>query len=126
LSYPNSEKWVTSDYSQAMEQAIYKNANQRFICNRGGKLLFNGFWRNGKKQNVCAWLDKATWCDAKTGDKGGCKDFAQIAFGMSLKEFMDTYGKIGAALKDIKLGDEIVMNYNSLNEPEHLKDDYYL
>jgi hypothetical protein len=29
------------------------------------------------------------------------------------------------AIKDIKAGDEIVINYNYLNEPEHLKGDYY-
>jgi hypothetical protein len=29
------------------------------------------------------------------------------------------------AIKDIKAGDEIVINYNHLNEPEHLKENYY-
>ncbi len=29
------------------------------------------------------------------------------------------------ALKNINAGDEIVMDYNQLNEPEHLKEDYY-
>lgn len=29
------------------------------------------------------------------------------------------------ALRDIKQGEEIVIDYNSLNEPEHLKEDYY-
>lgn len=29
------------------------------------------------------------------------------------------------AIKDIKAGDEILIDYNYLNEPEHLKDDYY-
>lgn len=30
------------------------------------------------------------------------------------------------AIKDIKAGDEILIDYNSLNEPEHLKENYYL
>lgn len=29
------------------------------------------------------------------------------------------------AIKDIKAGDEILIDYNYLNEPEHLKEDYY-
>ncbi len=29
------------------------------------------------------------------------------------------------ALNDIKAGDEILIDYNFLNEPEHLKEDYY-
>lgn len=29
------------------------------------------------------------------------------------------------ALRDIAAGEEIVMNYNALNEPEHLKEEYY-
>lgn len=29
------------------------------------------------------------------------------------------------AIKDIKAGDEILMDYNELNEPEHLKEDFY-
>lgn len=29
------------------------------------------------------------------------------------------------AVKDIKAGDEILIDYNELNEPEHLKEDYF-
>ena len=29
------------------------------------------------------------------------------------------------ALEDIKAGEEILIDYNCLNEPEHLKEDYY-
>jgi SET domain-containing protein len=29
------------------------------------------------------------------------------------------------AIRDIKTGEEIFMDYNQLNEPEHLKEDYY-
>ena len=86
------QKWDTADYSQALSNAICQNADDRFLSKDGQKFKFNGFWRNGTKQNVCAWIDKATWHDAKTGEGGGCKEFAQVAFGMSLKEFMDKYG----------------------------------
>ncbi len=30
------------------------------------------------------------------------------------------------SIKDIKAGDEILVDYNTLNEPEHLKESYYL
>ena len=29
------------------------------------------------------------------------------------------------AVRDIKAGDEILIDYNSLDEPEHMKEDYY-
>lgn len=29
------------------------------------------------------------------------------------------------AIREIKAGDEILMNYNDLGEPEHLKEDYF-
>lgn len=86
-------KWSIADFSQAMANAIFKNASSRFLRQRGDILTFNGFWRNGDKQNVCAWLDKATWNDAKTGDGGGCKEFAKIAFDMTLPDFMKKYGQ---------------------------------
>lgn len=37
----------------------------------------------------------------------------------------DTIKEHMYAIKNIKAGDEIVMDYNMLNEPEHLKEDYY-
>lgn len=75
-----------------MANAIFHRADNRFIRRHGHIVKFNGFWRNGDKQNICAWLDKATWHDAKTGEGGGCKDFARVAFNMTLSEFMKEYG----------------------------------
>lgn len=86
-------KWNVMDLSHAMANAIFQRANGRFLRQRDDIVRFNGFWRNGDKQNVCAWLDKATWHDAKTGDGGGCKEFAKVAFNMSLSEFMQQYGQ---------------------------------
>ena len=88
----NKEKWTLDHFNYALRAAIEKHANKRFLRERNGKLLFNGFWRQGNKQNVCAWLNKATWADAKTGESGGIKDFASIAFNLSLPEFMTEYG----------------------------------
>jgi hypothetical protein len=85
-------KWNVTDLSQAMANAIFQCANGRFLRQKGDIVRFNGFWRDGDKQNVCAWLDKATWHDAKTGDGGGCKEFARVAFNLSLPEFMQQYG----------------------------------
>ena len=87
-----SQKWDSTDYSKALSNAICQNADSRFLSRDREKIKFNGFWRNGDKQNVCAWIDKATWHDAKTGEGGGCKEFAKTAFGISLKEFMNRYG----------------------------------
>ena len=87
-------KWNTEDFSKAMQNAIYQNANKRFTRKENDTLKFNGFWRKGDKQNVCAWLNTASWHDAKTGEGGNCKEFASIAFDMSLPEFMDRYGQV--------------------------------
>lgn len=84
--------WSIDDFALAMENAIYRMATPKLIKKSENKISFNGFWRNGDKQNVCVWLDKATWHDAKTGESGGCKDFAKIAFNMGLSEFMNCYG----------------------------------
>jgi hypothetical protein len=86
------QKWTAADFAMAMETAIISTANNRLLKIAGSKIMFNGFWRDGDKQNVCVWLDSATWHDAKTGESGGCKDFAKIAFNMELKDFMNLYG----------------------------------
>lgn len=86
------EKWSISDFALAMENGMRSQANQKYIKASNDKLMFNGFWRNGDKSNVCIWLKKATWADAKTGDGGSCKDFARVAFNMTLPEFMEHYG----------------------------------
>lgn len=88
----NKDKWTELDFSVAMQNAIQMHANPRLISKRNEKILFNGFWREGDKQNLCLWANKATWHDAKTNNGGGCKEFAQIAFNMSLPEFMDRFG----------------------------------
>ncbi len=85
-------KWDIGELSKAMANAIFQRANGRFLKQHGDAVKFNGFWRDGDKQNVCAWLNKATWYDAKTGEGGSCKDFARVAFNMTLPEFMAHYG----------------------------------
>ncbi len=82
------------DLSYAMLQAIQQSANRRCLSHHGNKLSFNGFWRSGNNQNVCAWLDKATWHDIKTGHGGGCKEFAKVAFNMTLPQFMLKFGNV--------------------------------
>jgi hypothetical protein len=89
--YQKMPKWTAAEFAMAMENAIVSNANNRLLKIAGTKIMFNGFWRDGDKQNVCAWLDSATWHDAKTGEGGGCKDFAKVAFNMELKDFMNLY-----------------------------------
>ena len=91
MAYGES-KWVLRDLSQAMANAVFKHAHPRFIRENGDCLKFNGFWRNGDKQNVCLWRNNATWHDAKTGEGGGCKDFAKTAFHMTLPDFMRQFG----------------------------------
>ncbi len=84
--------WDVTDLSRAMESAVRAHAMGRLLKQKSHKLQFNGFWRNGDDPNVCLWLNKATWHDAKTGEGGGCKEFAKTAFNMSLSEFMNRYG----------------------------------
>lgn len=90
---PSKETWTILDFSCAMEQSVRERANPKFIKLINDKLLFNGFWRNGDKSNACIWLKKATWSDAKTGQGGGCKEFAKVVFNMTLSEFMAQYGE---------------------------------
>lgn len=40
----------------------------------------------------------------------------------NIKKISDTEA---IAARDIKAGEELVMDYNQLNEPEHLKEEYY-
>lgn len=90
--FDGTAKWSVDELSQAMGNAIYRNANNRLLKQQGDTIKFNGFWRNGDRQNVCAWLNKATWADAKTGEGGGCKEFAKVAFNLNLPEFMKRFG----------------------------------
>jgi hypothetical protein len=87
-----SAKWTVDELSQAMANAIFASANSRLLKQQGDIVKFNGFWRKGDKQNVCAWLNKAAWHDAKTGEGGGCKEFAKVAFNINLPEFMERFG----------------------------------
>jgi hypothetical protein len=89
-----SSQLNSRDYSVAMEKAIQEYSNPRVIKRTGDKILFNGFWRSGERQNVCLWTDKATWHDAKTGEGGGCKEFAKTAFNLNLPEFMERFGDV--------------------------------
>jgi hypothetical protein len=88
-----SNSYELYDLSAAFFRAISEHANPKHMSQHGTKILFNGFWRNGDKKNVCAWLDRATWHDAKTGDGGGCKEFAKIAFGLELPDFLRRFGQ---------------------------------
>lgn len=91
-------KWSIMDLSAAMEQSILNNANPRLMKSSGDKISFNGFWRDGDKTNVCLWLKSATWADAKTGEGGGCKEFARVAFNSTLVEFMNRFGQVVPSL----------------------------
>jgi hypothetical protein len=88
-----NEKWSLVDLANAMRNSVLRSANPKFIKEIDGKILFNGFWRGGDKQNVCVTLEKASWHDAKTGDWGGCKNFANVAFNLSLPDFMEKFGE---------------------------------
>jgi hypothetical protein len=94
----NSQKWTSADLSAAIKTAVLQNSSQTKVS--GGKLLFNGFWRQGEHQNVCLWPDRGTWHDAKTGDGGGCKEFAKVAFNLSLPEFMKRFGTLSSQIND--------------------------
>ena len=86
--------WNVRDLGNAMRNAVLRHANPRLTKERNNKILCNGFWRDGDKQNVCIWPDTATWKDIKTEEGGGCKKFAEHAFNLSLPEFMERYGNL--------------------------------
>jgi len=88
----NKHKWTAYEFSNALQNAIQQYASPNLLRTQGNKILFNGFWRDGNKQNVCFWPSTATWHDAKTGEGGGCKEFAEIAFKLPLPGFMDRFG----------------------------------
>lgn len=88
----DNTQWDIKDLGEAMRNAVLRHAEPRFIKERNNKILCNGFWRNGNKQNICIWTDTATWKDIKTDMGGGCKKFAEHVFNLSLPEFMTQYG----------------------------------
>ncbi len=88
----NGVHWSIKDLGYAMRNAVLRHAEPRLTKERNNKILCNGFWRSGDKQNVCIWTDTATWKDIKTDDGGGCKKFAEHVFNLSLPEFMEQYG----------------------------------
>ncbi len=80
-----------------MKNAVESHSNRKYLRTHQNKIMFNGFWRNGDKQNICLWTEKATWHDAKTGEGGGCKEFAKTAFNINLAEFMERFGSVLSA-----------------------------
>jgi hypothetical protein len=93
--------WTARDFASAMLTALESHSSKKFVKYEQERVLFNGFWRGGDSQNVCLWLDKATWHDAKTGEGGDCKEFAKIAFNMSLPEFMERFGRESKRLGEV-------------------------
>ncbi len=85
-------KWTNDELASAMQNAVYQNSDRRFIKAVDKKIMFNAFWRNGDRQNICLWLDKATWFDMRNKEGGRCKEFAETAFNLSLPDFMAQYG----------------------------------
>ena len=88
----NRHVWQRQDFAEAMSNAAKSYSSPKLMRLENEKLHFNGFWRNGDKQNVCIWLNRASWHDAKTGEGGGCKEFVKTAFNMDLPEFMSVSG----------------------------------
>jgi hypothetical protein len=114
-----SSKWTIDELSQAMATAIFQCASPRFLKQNGDIVKFNGFWRDGDKQNVCAWLNKGTWHDIKTGQGGGCKEFAKVAFNLNLPEFMERYGYL--SLQKASLEEKAIYNKQSIEKIAPLK-----
>lgn len=114
--------WSTSDFANAMKSAVKSYAKPKLLHQKGIQLYFNGFWRNGDKQNICIWLDKATWHDAKTGEGGGCKEFAKTAFNISLSEFMERFGSSNS-FSNISTLD---ISNTFRNIPQQIKTDYQI
>lgn len=96
-----------------------------------GTILFSGthVQRKMNRKDIpteffpyCIWLnDEECMCPER---------FDRIEIGWYLNHSNEPNVSIISGAKmitinDIKAGDEIFINYNELDEPEHLKDDYY-
>lgn len=77
-----------------MEAAVRQNALQRCIRQHGPLLYFNGWWRTGVHPNCKLNLHTASWFDFQQGIGGGTRHFAETAFGVGLKEFMERWGRL--------------------------------
>lgn len=80
------------DFGRALQSAVVNNANPRLIRKKGAKIYANGWWRDGGHPNVVFNIEEGNWCDLKTGEHGGVKEFARTVFGMTLPVFMDRFG----------------------------------
>lgn len=119
-----NEKWVVDDFAEAMQNAVNRYANPKLLMRQNSKILFNGFWRDGDKSNVCMWPGNATWHDAKTGVGGGCKEFAKTAFNMTLPDFMKRFSDFQSTYTGstkIDVGEILEISQNNLpSKPLHL------
>lgn len=82
------------DLAYAMQRAVEQHAAPRTLSRVGPRMYFNGWWREGKNPNCLVNVGNATWHDFKTGEGGGCKHFAQTAFGLGLRDFLDRFGRL--------------------------------
>lgn len=67
-------------------------ANAKKVRQIGDWIHCNGFWREGRKQNVSINVAHGSFKDHKTGKSGGAAVFAREAFDMGLPEFMRQFG----------------------------------
>lgn len=95
-----------------------------------GALLFSGkhAWRTLKRKEIPP--DFLKYCIFINDEECRCPErFDRIEIGWYINHsHHPNIGKINTlmyALRDIKAKEEILIDYNELNEPEHLKEAYY-
>jgi hypothetical protein len=85
-------RWAPEDYGRAIEAAVLSHASPKCVKRKGDRVWFNGFWRGGDDPNCVAHCRDGNWSDMKTGEHGIARDFAALAFGISVTEFMERFG----------------------------------
>lgn len=89
-------EWSDADFALAMERAVLAHAD--VTKRNAGRVRFNAWWRGGDAANVSLNLTSGVWRDFVTGEKGGARQFALVAFGLPLVEFMRAFGSdLGSA-----------------------------
>lgn len=79
-----------------MERAVVQFGAPRCVKRVGRRIYTNGWWREGEHPNVVVNTETASYFDFRDSDGGGVSQFARVAFGLRLPEFMERFGAVSA------------------------------
>ena len=88
-------RWTSADMGEAIEAACLRLATKK--GKNKGKVLVNAWWRSGDGLAIQVNVETGCAYDYVEGRSYGAKAFADIACGLSLVDFMATYGRLSSA-----------------------------